>query len=85
MRQEIELPFGKQSVYSDGTSGWLAGVQGHAKLPPPVLKQVRGEVFRQMLDLAISDRDPNRTVNYAGEGDDRDFVEGWRERAARGG
>ncbi|HEX6898005.1 MAG TPA: pitrilysin family protein, partial [Bryobacteraceae bacterium] len=28
MRQEINLPFGKQSIYSDGNSGWLAGMQG---------------------------------------------------------
>ena len=68
LRQEIELPFGKQSMYSDGVAGWLAGFQGMQSLPPPVLKQVRGEVFRQIAMLALSDRDPNRTVNYAGDG-----------------
>jgi zinc protease len=68
LRQDIELPFGKQSVYSDGNAGWMAGLQGMQALPPPVVKQVRGEVFRQIALLAVSDRDPNRTVNYAGEG-----------------
>ena len=68
MRQEIELPFGKQSVYSDGAAGWLAGFQGMQGLPPQVVKQVRGEVFRQIPALVTSDRDPNRTVSYAGDG-----------------
>ena len=67
LRQDIELPFAKQSVYSDGTAGWLAAMQGVQNLPPAVLKQVRGEIFRQILGLALSDRDPDRTVNYAGQ------------------
>ncbi len=67
-RQDNELPFLKQSVYSDGASGWLSGAQGVQNLTPPVLKQIRGETFRQLAGLALSDRDPNRTVNYAGEG-----------------
>jgi zinc protease len=68
MRQDMEAPFGKQSVYSDGSAGWMAGMQGMQALPPPVIKQVRGELFRQIALLAMSDRDANRTVNYAGEG-----------------
>jgi zinc protease len=68
MRQDIELPFGKQSVYSDGAAGWLAGFQGVQALPPAVVKQVRGEVFRQIVRLALSDRDPDLTVNYVGDG-----------------
>jgi zinc protease len=68
LRQDIEAPFGKQSVYSDGSVGWLAGMQGLQALPPAVLKQVRGEMFRQIVRLSLSDRDPNRTVNYTGAG-----------------
>jgi outer membrane lipoprotein-sorting protein len=68
MRQDMELPFGKQSVYSDGSAGWMAGMQGMQALPPAVVKQVRGELFRQIALLAMSDRDANRTVNYTGEG-----------------
>ena len=68
MRQDIELPFGKQSVYSDGKAGWMAGFQGMQALPPAVIKQIQGEMFRQIALLALSDRDPDRTVNYAGQG-----------------
>ncbi len=68
LRQDNELPFLKQSVYSDGTSGWLASMQGVQTLTAPVLKQIRGEAFRQLAGLAMSDRDANRTVNYAGDG-----------------
>ena len=68
LRQDIELPFGKQSVYSDGSAGWMAGMQGMQALPPAVVKQVRGELFRQIALLAMSDRDATRTVNYTGEG-----------------
>jgi zinc protease len=68
MRQDIELPFGKQSIYTDGTAGWMAGFQGMQTLPPQAVKQARAELFRQIALLAVSDRDPNRTVNYAGEG-----------------
>lgn len=68
LRQDNELPFGKQSVYSDGTSGWLTGPQGTQPLTGQVLAQVRGEIFRQMVRLVLSDRDPDRTINYAGDG-----------------
>jgi zinc protease len=68
VRQDNELPFMKQSVYSDGTSGWLSSVQGVQNLTPPVLKQIQGEEFRQIASLALSDRDPNRTVNLAADG-----------------
>lgn len=67
MRQDIELPFAKQSVYSNGSTGWLITPQGAMGMTPPVLKQIHGEVFRQLPPLAMSDRDPERTVNYAGD------------------
>ena len=68
VRQDNELPFLKQSVYSDGTSGWLSGMQGVQNLPPPVLKQIQGEAFRELTSLALSDRDPNRTVSEVADG-----------------
>lgn len=67
-RQDNELAVFKQSVYSDGTSGWLAGMQGIQNLPPPVLKQIHGEAFRLLVRLAVSDRDPDRTVSLASPG-----------------
>jgi hypothetical protein len=68
VRQDNELPFLKQSVYSDGTAGWISGMQGVQNLPPPVLKQIHGEGFRQMVSLALSDRDADRTVNQPADG-----------------
>jgi zinc protease len=68
LRQDIELPFAKQSVYSDGATGWLSTPQGMMGMTPAVQKQVHGEVFRQIPPLVLSDRDPDRTVNYVGEG-----------------
>src|ERR1700733_5071471 len=68
VRQDNELPFLKQSVYSDGTSGWIVGMQGVQNLPPPVLKQIQGEAFRQILSLALSDRAADRTVNQVADG-----------------
>jgi len=73
LRQDIELPFGKQSVYFDGTGGWLASIQGMQALNPAVVKQVRGEIFRQIVNLALSDRDSNRTINDEGNGGLRIF------------
>ena len=68
VRQDNELPFLKQSVYTDGTTGWLSGMQGIMTLTPPVQKQIRGEAFRELVNLALSDRDADRTVNLAGDG-----------------
>ena len=62
-RQEIELPVGKVVTYSNGQSGWISSPQGVQAMPEPVLKQVRGELFRDFFSLLLSDRDPGRTVN----------------------
>jgi predicted Zn-dependent peptidase len=67
-RQDNELPFLKQSVYSNGTSGWIAGMQGVQNLPPAVMKQIHGEAFRQLFSLALSDRYADRTVNQVADG-----------------
>ncbi|MBX9603235.1 MAG: insulinase family protein [Bryobacteraceae bacterium] len=48
LRQEQELPFGKVIVYSDGQTGWLSAPQGMQPMSPPVLEQVRGEMFRTL-------------------------------------
>jgi zinc protease len=68
VRQDNELPFLKQSVYTDGTSGWISGMQGIQNLTPTVLKQIHGEAFRQIASLALSDRDADRTVNQVSDG-----------------
>jgi zinc protease len=56
LRQEVSMPFGKQTVYSDGASGWIAAPQGTQAMPPAVLKQVRGETFRLLYRLVRSDK-----------------------------
>jgi len=68
VRQDNELPFLKQSVFSDGSTGWLSGMQGIQTLSPPILKQIHGEAFRQIVALALSDRDADRTVSQAADG-----------------
>src|SRR6202044_3681424 len=55
VRKNNELHFRKKSVYSDGASGWLAGMQGIQPLSPPIMKQIRGYEFRQIAGLAMSD------------------------------
>jgi len=62
-RQESQLPFGKIVVYSDGKSGWMSTPQGQRPLPEAQLKQVREELFRNYLQLLLSDRIAGRTVN----------------------
>ena len=61
-RQEQQLPIGKFTVYSDGKTGWMFSMQGMRPLPGPVLEQVRMEMFRNLWLLALSDRDPARTI-----------------------
>jgi hypothetical protein len=67
-RQEVEAPFGKLSSFTNGTTGWIKGPQGEGPLAGPMLKQAQGEIFRSYFGLLSSDRDPNRTVNFAGPG-----------------
>ena len=38
-------------------------------MPPAVVKQAGGEVFRELHTLVLSDRDADRTVNLAGPGE----------------
>jgi len=68
LRQDNQLPYGKMTAYSDGKTGWLVSPQGAGPLPPPMIEQVRGELFRIYPRLMLSDRIPGRTVNYAGSG-----------------
>lgn len=66
-RQEQQLPFGKIIAYSDGETGWIQTPQGVMPLAAPVMKQVRTELLRLWVRLALSDRNPDRTVNAVGD------------------
>jgi len=63
-RQEVEAPFGKLSSFTNGKSGWVKSPQGEGALMGPMLRQAQGEVFRSYFHLMVSDRDPERTVNF---------------------
>ncbi len=62
MRQEINLPFAKQTVYSNGTMGWIEGPRGLQPMPAPVLNQVHGETFRLLYRIVMNDN-----AAYAGD------------------
>ncbi|HUS06233.1 MAG TPA: pitrilysin family protein [Bryobacteraceae bacterium] len=68
-RSTQELPFGKIIAFYDGNgTGWLVTPQGSAPMPGPVVKQVQDQLFRNMLTLLLSDRDPNRSVSATDAG-----------------
>ncbi|MFN0104142.1 MAG: M16 family metallopeptidase [Bryobacteraceae bacterium] len=65
LRQEQELPFGKVIVRWDGKSGTFQApnAPGAVPIPPPVVKQLTEEMFRNPFTLLLSDRAVDRTVN----------------------
>lgn len=66
MRNDQQLPFGKLIVYSDGKTGWISGPQGLQPLAGPVLRQMQGQIFRELVRLVQA---PNgETVNSPAEG-----------------
>ena len=54
------------TAYTDGKTGWLMTPQGLQPMPPPVMDQARGEAFRQLIPLVLSDRDASRVVTVSG-------------------
>ncbi len=67
-RQESEMPIGKIAAYSDGSTGWLVTPQGKTGLPPALLKQIQGDLFRSFFQFLSSDRIPGRKVTSAAPG-----------------
>lgn len=67
LRQDNTLPFGKITVYVEGTSGWMATPQGRTPLPPPQLQQTQSALFRLREALLLSDGDASRQVNFIEE------------------
>ena len=61
-RQDQLLPMGTIVAYFDGKAGWLSLPQGVLPMPPQVVKQAQGEIFREWVPLVLSDRDASRTV-----------------------
>ncbi len=65
-RQDQETGGSRVSVFYDGEIGWVGTPGRVGPLPPYVLTQVRGELFRLPPLLASSDSDPKRTVSHSG-------------------
>ena len=65
LREEQTLPFGKIILFYNGQTGWISSPRGVQEAPPPMLKEMRGDLFREQFTLALSDRDPNRSVALA--------------------
>jgi hypothetical protein len=63
-RQESQLAFGLVVAVYDGKYGWLMQGQNRAPLVGAQLKQLQSEMFRVMVPLLLSDRNPDRTVNF---------------------
>jgi zinc protease len=61
--QELPAPYGKMIAYTDGKTGWMVTPQGSGPMPAEVLKQARGDHFRELAPLMLSTRDASRTVN----------------------
>jgi len=69
LRQESQLPFGRIVVFVQGGEGWIQGPQGQRALPPAQLREARLQLLRVRERLLLSGRGPQRTVNFAGEGE----------------
>lgn len=66
-RQDLELPFGKMSTFSDGKAGWQMTPRGPQPMPPQVIAQIHGVLFRNLVWAMLADRDSSKKVNAAGE------------------
>ena len=66
-RQQSQLPFGLMIAYYDGKIGGLLQGQNRSPMSGLQLKHIQGEAFRSYIPLLLSDRDPDRTVNFVGE------------------
>ncbi|MEX2299713.1 MAG: pitrilysin family protein [Bryobacterales bacterium] len=69
MLQESVLPFGKLVAAVGPEGGWMRAPQGLMPMPPQQLEQSKGELFRLRESLLLSDRMPNRTVNFVEQAD----------------
>jgi len=67
-RQDQVISGQEVSVFYDGKIAWLAQPARSMALPPSMLEQIRGEQFRLLFRLALSDQTEGRTVSYIGSG-----------------
>jgi hypothetical protein len=67
IRSEQQLPFGTITVFYDGKEGWMQTPQGSSALPPPVERQVKMSLFKNLPFVLLSDAGDGRTVAAAGD------------------
>src|ERR1044072_2949662 len=67
LRIEGESKIANTIVYTNGKSGWLVNNQRWLPLPDELLTKVRGELFRQLPTLLLSDSDASRTIKAVGD------------------
>ncbi len=67
LRTEGESKIGKTIIYTNGKSGWLVNNESWLPIPDEMLTLIKGELFRQLPMLLLSDRDASRTVKALGD------------------
>ncbi len=65
-RQDQEFGFVKRTIFYNGKIGWIGAPGVVAALAPALLGQVRGELFRLPIRLALSDQNQARQVSDLG-------------------
>lgn len=62
LRTEGESKIGNTIIYTNGKSGWLINDQRWLPIPDELLTKAKGELFRQLPTLLLSDSDASRTI-----------------------
>ncbi|MGH9558930.1 MAG: M16 family metallopeptidase [Bryobacteraceae bacterium] len=62
-RQDLSLPIGTMSSFTDGKTGWVSTPRGVMPMPAVVLKQAQGEMFRELPRLMLADQDASLQVS----------------------
>ncbi|MEZ5356046.1 MAG: pitrilysin family protein [Bryobacteraceae bacterium] len=65
-RQEITGANVKMITFYDASIGWQWTAGGLYAMSAPVLKRVRGEIFRYLFRIALAGEDPKSTVSHLG-------------------
>jgi hypothetical protein len=68
IRQDQQWPDRNLAAFYNTKIGWVSNGQTIVPLPQPVLRQLRGEAFRLLFRIALSDRIEGRVAAYQGSG-----------------
>ncbi len=67
LRTENESKIANTIIYTNGKSGWVVNNKSWLPMPDEVLTKAKGELFRRLPTLLLSDRDASRTVKAVGD------------------